>query len=192
MLNKATLKLHFISHFQLHFATGLTGLATLDVKSKTRMWAYAQRDGRPAKYRWRTLRKFRNSIPCTTPQSLTEGRYSSAVQSHCQYRRTQDLDAKSILQLAKFRLGTRALKNVYIVYQIRRWLSIVQSLVSDVAAVTKPKRETGWNLLGFLKLANRSQPLVGRNKSLSGHHRTTLSGYIFTLKACIDNRKKTC
>jgi len=36
----------------------------------TRMWAYAQSDGRPAEYRWRPLRKFRNSITCTTPQSL--------------------------------------------------------------------------------------------------------------------------
>jgi len=26
--------------------------------------------------------------------------------------------------------------------------------------------------------------------SPSGHHRTTLSGYICTTKACIDNRKK--
>jgi len=24
------------------------------------------------------------------------------------------------------------------------------------------------------------------------HHRTTLSGYIFATKACIDNQKKTC
>ena len=29
-------------------------------------------------------------------------------------------------------------------------------------------------------------------KSPSGHHRTTLSGYIFATKACIDNQKKTC
>jgi len=36
------------------------------------MWADAQRDGRPAEYRWRFLRKFRNSIPCTTLQSLAE------------------------------------------------------------------------------------------------------------------------
>jgi len=28
-------------------------------------------------------------------------------------------------------------------------------------------------------------------KSLPGHHRTNLSGYIFTTKARIDNRKKT-
>jgi len=32
------------------------------------MWADAQRDGRPAEYRWRPLRKFLNSIPFTTPQ----------------------------------------------------------------------------------------------------------------------------
>ena len=30
-----------------------------------------------------------------------------------------------------------------------------------------------------------------RQKSPSGHHPTTLSGYIFATKACIDNRKKT-
>jgi len=29
-----------------------------------------------------------------------------------------------------------------------------------------------------------------RQKSPSGHHRTTLSGYIFATKADIDNRKK--
>ena len=29
-----------------------------------------------------------------------------------------------------------------------------------------------------------------RQKSPSGHHPTTLSGYIFATKACIDNRKK--
>ena len=31
---------------------------------------------------------------------------------------------------------------------------------------------------------------TGRQKSPSGHHRTTLSGYIFTTMAHIDNRKK--
>jgi len=29
-------------------------------------------------------------------------------------------------------------------------------------------------------------------KSPSAHHRTTLSGYIFTTKASIDNQKKAC
>jgi len=36
-------------------------------KDETRMWTDAERDGRPAEYRWRPLRKFRNFIPCTTP-----------------------------------------------------------------------------------------------------------------------------
>jgi len=44
----------------------------------TRMCADAH-DGRPAEYRWRPLRRFRNSIPCTTPQSLADAHYSSAV-----------------------------------------------------------------------------------------------------------------
>jgi len=42
--------------------------------TKTSMWADAQRDGRPAEYRWRPLREFGNSIPCTTPQSLADAR----------------------------------------------------------------------------------------------------------------------
>jgi len=35
--------------------------------------------------------------------------------------------------------------------------------LSDVGAVTKPRRNTRWNLLGCPKLANRFQPLVGRS-----------------------------
>jgi len=30
---------------------------------------------------------------------------------------------------------------------------------------------------------------TGHKRSSSGHHRTTLSGYIFATKVCIDNRK---
>jgi len=36
------------------------------------MWADVQRDGHPAEYRRRPVRNFRNSIPCTTPQSLAD------------------------------------------------------------------------------------------------------------------------
>ena len=36
------------------------------------MWTDAHRDGRPAEYTWRPLRKFRNSIPCSTPQILAD------------------------------------------------------------------------------------------------------------------------
>jgi len=34
------------------------------------------------------------------------------------------------------------------------------------------------------------QDAKSRQKSQSGHHRTTMSGYVFASKACIDNRKK--
>jgi len=66
----------------------------------TRMWANAQRDGRPAKYRWRAL-----------------------------------------FNAAKF--GWRPLL--------------------ECRAVTLLRRESRWNLQGCPKLANRSQPLVGRS-----------------------------
>jgi len=39
------------------------------------MWANAQRDGRPAEYRWR---------PLSTLQSLADAHYYSAVQQRCQ------------------------------------------------------------------------------------------------------------
>jgi len=38
-------------------------------KSKTRMWANAQRDGRPAEYRWH------HGAPCSTPQNLADTHY---------------------------------------------------------------------------------------------------------------------
>jgi len=45
-----------------------------------------------------------------------------------------------------------------------------------------------WNLLQAARCKHRTQK--SRQKSPSGHHCTTLSGYIFATKARIDNRKK--
>jgi len=45
-----------------------------------------------------------------------------------------------------------------------------------------------WNLRHAARWKHRTQQ--SRQKSPSGHHRTTLSGYIFATKAHIDNRKK--
>ena len=45
-----------------------------------------------------------------------------------------------------------------------------------------------WNLLHAARWKHRMQK--SRQKSPSGHHRITLSGYIFATKALIDNRKK--
>ena len=110
------------------------------------MWADAQRDGRPAEYRWRPLRKFRNSIPCTTPQSLANACCCSAVQYRCQYRITRDLDVKRILHRAKFRHGARAPEKC--IYSVpaqetaKHRAKFGWPPVSDTAAVTKPRRET--------------------------------------------------
>ena len=38
----------------------------------------------------------------------------------------------------------------------------------DCCAVTLPRRETSWNLQGYPKLVNRSQPLVGRSSPYCG------------------------
>jgi len=45
-----------------------------------------------------------------------------------------------------------------------------------------------WNMLHAARWKYRTQK--SRQKSPSGHHRTTLSGYVFATKAHIDNRKK--
>jgi len=45
-----------------------------------------------------------------------------------------------------------------------------------------------WNVRHAARWKCRTQK--SRQKSLSGHHRTTLSGYIFATKAHIDKRKK--
>jgi len=87
--------------------------------------------------------------------------------------RAQDLEhAKWILHLTKFRYGATAVINVFSSLPAQEtakhhakfgWLPL-----SDVAAVTKPRRESRWNLPGYLKPANRSQPLVGRSSPYCG------------------------
>jgi len=44
---------------------------------------------------------------------------------------------------------------------------------------------------GLKRAARGSLKNTGRKKSPSGHHRTTLSGYIFASKARIDNQKNS-
>jgi len=71
---------------------------------KLEMWANAQRDGRPAEYRWRPL-------------------FNAAV-----------------------------------------WLTPA----TRCRTVTLPRRETSWNLQGYPKLVNWSQPLIGRSSPYCG------------------------
>jgi len=47
-----------------------------------------------------------------------------------------------------------------------------------------------WNVLHAGRCKYKTQKIA--KNSPSGRHRTTLSGYVFAIKARIDNRKKTC
>jgi len=138
------------------------------------MWADAQRDGRSAEYRWRLLRNYRNSIPCTTRQSLADARCWTAVQCRYQYigeRKTWTQSEFCTCQIPSG--GKSPRKCLYGVpgYQPRRRPNIAQfgwPPVSDIAAVTKARRKTRWNLLWCPKLPNRSQPVVHRRSPYCG------------------------
>jgi len=114
--------------------------------------------------------------------------------------RTQDLDAKWILHVAKFCHGAKAPKMYIKVYQLRRQPKIVQSWppVSDVAAVTKPRREICQNLLWCPKLVNRSQPLVGRSspycEDIWKRYRRLTSFFpiVDTCLSCEDTARQSC
>ena len=88
---------------------------------------------------------------------------SSAVQYLCQYRRTQDLDAKWIFHLSKFHYGTTVSKSVYSVQprdgqtSCKVWLISVERRRCSNEAKTRNPFEICWDA----KLTNRSQPLVG-------------------------------
>jgi len=104
----------------------------------TRMWTDAQREGRPAEYRWRSLRKFRNSIPCTTllecravtlpnigkGKTWTQSEYCTWQNSVRKQEPLKMHYSVSAQETAKHRAKFG-------------WLP-----VSNIAAVTKPRRET--------------------------------------------------
>jgi len=48
------------------------------------MWANAQRDGRPAKYRWH---------PLFNAKSLADTQYLTAVQQRCQYTKAIEISS---------------------------------------------------------------------------------------------------
>jgi len=78
--------------------------------------------------------------------------------------------------------------------------STPQSLAdAQCRAVTSPRRETRWNLLGCTKPANRSQPLVGRCSRYCGDICRTcccLTSFFFRLSirahGCEDIGRETC
>jgi len=102
----------------------------------------AQLGGRPGEYRWRPLRKFPNSIPCTTPQSLADVRCSVPSTARSDAANIEERKTWMQSEFCTWQnsvTGARAPENVCVVYQSRRRPNVVQfgwSAVSDVAAVT--------------------------------------------------------
>jgi len=99
-------------------------------KYVTRMWADAQRDGRPAEYRWRRLRKF-HIIPLLVPRRkvwLTPtGRVPCSNAANVGECRTWTQSEVCTWQNSI--MGQRLPKNVYIAYQPTRRSNIVQSFL---------------------------------------------------------------
>jgi len=123
----------------------------------TRMWANAQRDGRPAEYRWRPL--------------LNAGKFG--------WRPLLECRAVTLLIQESARLGRKvefwtwqnsvtgqqppkmySIHNVQAQQMVKHRAKFGWLPLSNVAAVRKPRRETRLNLLGCPKLANRSQPRI--------------------------------
>jgi len=136
------------------------GLRSIRKSFLTRMWANAQRDGRPAAYRWRPLlnaTKFdwRPLLECRAVTLPIIGERKTWTQIEfctCKIPSGGKSPRKCIYSVPAQETAKHRTKF--------GWLPL-----SDVAAVTKPRRETRWNLLGCPKLANRSQLLVDRNLS---------------------------
>ena len=139
------------------------------------MWADAQRDGRPAEYWWalcessvipllvrpRKLLLTQNArVPCSN--AVNTGERKTWTQSEfCTWQNSV--------------MGQQPRKCIYSVLvqdqeTAKHRAKFGWPPLSNVSAVTKPRRETRWNLLGCPKLANRSKPLVGTKFTiLCGH-----------------------
>jgi len=78
----------------------------------------------------------------------------------------------------------------------RRWrvwvrmgkLRVIGACPSEAESRCKLLVMQVWNVLHAASWKYRTQKIA--KKSPSGHHRTTLSGYVFATKAPVDNRKK--
>jgi len=132
--------------------SGFIGVTVIDI---TRMWANAQRDGRPAEYRWRPLLNAAKFCSC----SVLKCRAVMLPIGECKTWRTQS-------EFCTCKILLRSKKCIYsLPAQVTpKHRATFDSLpLSDVIAVTKPLRESRWNLLGCCKPANGSQLLVGRS-----------------------------
>ena len=127
----------------------------------------------PSEYMWRLLlknyeeRKFRNSVPCIprrkvllTPTAQVLCSNAANIGKRKTWTQSEFCTWQNSVrgqQPPKCTYSAPALKAA------KRRTIFGSPLLNDVGVVTKPRRETRWNLLGCPELANRSQPLVGRS-----------------------------
>jgi len=108
------------------------------------MWADVQRDGRPVEYRWRPLRKFRNSIPCTTPQTLADASARVPCTNAASIGERKTWTKSEFCSWQNSVRGKSPRKCTY--YSVpgqeaaKRRVKFGWPPVSDVGAVTKPRR----------------------------------------------------
>ena len=177
------------------------------------MWANTQRDGCPVEYRWRVLfnaAKFgwRPLLECravTLPRRETcwnlqgcpklANRSQPLVGQSSPYY--QDMWRRYCYLWSPYVIGQTIIFSSCFFFFLLLSSSFFSHLIS---AVGDWMFTILWHMVGLnanleCKSEMRCTRLAantGRKKSPSRHHRTTLSGHIFTTKARIDNRKKTC
>ena len=128
----------------------------------------------PSQYRWRPLLKMTSSKCSVSPFLVYHAaKFGSRrlLKWHAVtlplYTRTQDLDAKWILHLAEFRFRGQEPPKMYAYCtssgdgqtSCNVWLTSVERRRCS----NEQRLETRWNLLGYPKLTNHSQALVGRS-----------------------------
>jgi len=167
------------------------------------MWADAQRDGRPAEYRWCHLQKFRNSMPCTTPQFgwrplLECSAVMLPIYENATLGRKVNFARSKIPSGVKRKSPPTCIHSVPAQETAKHRARFGWPPVNNIDSVTKAKCETRWNLLGCPKLVNRSQPLVGRSLPYGAHMwrryccLTSFFPIVDTCLSCEDSAQQIC
>ena len=118
--------------------------------TKTRMWADAQRDGRPAEYRWRKRAKvpyFHYLSHAAEVWLMHTARVSCSNAANIGERKTW-----MQCECCTWQNSVRAAKNIYIIQHGTKWQNIMQSLVDlsvdRCQCSNKAKMQNPWKFAG--------------------------------------------
>ena len=163
------------------------------------MRADAKSDGRPAEYRWRPMlnaAKFGHCglanptarVPCSNAAKIGERKIWTQSE-FCTWQNSGM--GQKPPKMCIYSEGLAAQEAA------KHRATFGWPPLSDVAAVTKRRRETRWNLQGCPKLANRSQPLSGRSSpycEVMWERRCCLTIFpiVDTCLSCEDTARQIC